>query len=205
MGGSICRLLPTFIPGQAMKPILALTLALCTAMVCACSPNPSSEQPKVSPLEAPVQINTKPLPTKPVDLAGLEDVSVDDLVKRHREAISDGRLEAPAGNNAIEYELALRHRLESEAPGGYQRMLDDMGPRLVLLAEHAVARGEMGERDRLVDLLEAIDPSLPAIGRLRQAKTAQDVGYGAIIAVPEQAMDAADELMEPEVPGAPAR
>ena len=79
--------------------------------------------------------------------------------------MTDQRLFSPAHDNALEYFLAVRVQLPNDP--GNQAALVDLQPQLVIAAEQAMAHGNQPEAVRLVDLLQKVDDSAPALGRLR--------------------------------------
>lgn len=148
-------------PRSLLIPFLALALAGCSN-----APDGRPEAAGSAPATAQKARKAKPaaLPGTPVDLTGLEGRSVQELEKLHRQAIADGRLAAPALDNAVYYELALRERGDRQA---FQRLLDEFAPSLVLEAEAAIVRGDEAETARYIALLQAVDPNHPALPRLR--------------------------------------
>lgn len=89
----------------------------------------------------------------------------EDLRSKAESAMAAQRLFAPAGDNALEYYLALR----AQSPGdpGVQDALTDMQPQLVIAAEQALANGRTPDAKRLVALLTRVNGDAPALPRLR--------------------------------------
>lgn len=84
-----------------------------------------------------------------------------------QKAIAEQRLYAPAGENAMEYYLALREK----APGdmAVSNALADIQPYTLIAAEQALVRQDLGEARRLYALLEKTDAAAPALPRLKQS------------------------------------
>ncbi|TZF90875.1 energy transducer TonB, partial [Lysobacter lacus] len=86
-------------------------------------------------------------------------------------AYNENRLYAPAGDNAIEYYLALRDKSPNDA--AVSSALTDLLPMAVIATEQSVARNDFSEAQRLTALLEKADPQHPALTRLKTAITDQ--------------------------------
>ncbi len=71
---------------------------------------------------------------------------------------------APAGDNAIEYYLALRDKTPDDA--SVKSALTDLLPYTLIAAEH-LGREDYTEAQRLVALIEKVDASAPALPRLK--------------------------------------
>lgn len=82
-------------------------------------------------------------------------------------ALRENRMYAPAGDNAMEYYLALREKLPDDA--SIKSALTDLQPYTLIAAEQALAREDFTEGQRLIALVEKVDPSAPALPRLKQA------------------------------------
>jgi protein TonB len=128
--------------------------------------------------------------------AALAALPPEELKKRGSQALREQRLYAPAGDNAMEYYLALRKR--SEKPdASAESALMDLQPYAVIAAEQAVGREDWVEAERLRKLIEAADPQAPALPRLAssiqegQANAEKRVADAAALA--EQQEKAAEE------------
>ncbi|TBR12973.1 MAG: energy transducer TonB [Lysobacter sp.] len=86
-------------------------------------------------------------------------------------AYNENRLYAPAGDNAIEYYLALRDKVPGDA--AVSSALVDLLPMAVIATEQSVARDDFTEAQRLSALIGKADPSHPALARLKGAIAAQ--------------------------------
>lgn len=92
-------------------------------------------------------------------------LSTEELRKKAIQAYQDSRLYSPAGDNAMEYYLALRDK----APGdpGVSSALTDLLPMTVIATEQSRDRGDFDEAQRLYGLLEKADKDHPALPRLK--------------------------------------
>ncbi len=84
-------------------------------------------------------------------------------------ALRENRMYAPAGDNAMEYYLALRDKLPDDA--SIKSALTDLQPYTLIAAEQALGREDFTEAQRLIALVEKVDPSAPALPRLKQGVT----------------------------------
>lgn len=84
-------------------------------------------------------------------------------------ALRDNRMYAPAGDNAMEYYLALRDKLPDDA--SIKSALTDLQPYTLIAAEQALSREDFTETQRLIALVEKVDPTAPALPRLKQGVT----------------------------------
>jgi protein TonB len=102
--------------------------------------------------------------------AALAALDPEELKKRGSQALREQRLYTPAGDNAMEYYLALRKRSEKPDPNAESALMD-LQPYAVIAAEQAVGREDWVEAERLRKLIEAADPNAPALPRLATAIT----------------------------------
>lgn len=103
----------------------------------------------------------------PVVSAAVAQMSPDQLREAARKAYDDNRLYAPAGNNAMEYYLALRDKQPGDASAS--SALNDLMPMAVIATEQGVSREDFEEAKRLLALIGKADPSHPALARLKDA------------------------------------
>ncbi|MBS7458965.1 energy transducer TonB [Coralloluteibacterium stylophorae] len=108
---------------------------------------PASMQPEPAPRPAPVEV-----------------ADVDELEESARDAVAGQRLYAPAGDNAVEFYLALRERRRDDAR--VLGALVDLFPYVLIATEQSVARGDLAEAERLQALLARIDHDAPALPRI---------------------------------------
>ena len=102
--------------------------------------------------------------------AAMAALPVDELRKRASTAFREQRLYAPAGDNAMEYYLALRKKSEKPDANAESALMDLM-PYTVIAAEQAIGRFDFVEAERLRALLERADPQAPALPRIAEAIT----------------------------------
>lgn len=95
-------------------------------------------------------------------IAGL---SADELRTAASAAYQESRLYAPAGQNAMEYYLALREKQAGD-PAAASALIDLL-PMSVIATEQSRDRGDYAEARRLLGLIERADNAHPALGRLR--------------------------------------
>lgn len=97
----------------------------------------------------------------------VQALSQDELRDAARQAYGDNRLYAPAGNNAVEYYLALREKSPGDA--GVSSALTDLLPMTVIATEQSIAREDFAEAARLTALVERAEPQHPALTRLKSS------------------------------------
>lgn len=142
-------------------------LALGCALV-ACSKQEAAPEAATTP--AP----TAAAPAVTADTAVSAKVSAltaDQLREAGSKAYSENRLYAPAGDNAVEYYLALRDKAPGDA--AVASALTDLLPMTVIATEQSVNREDFVEAQRLAALLEKADAQHPALARLKSSITAQ--------------------------------
>ncbi len=100
--------------------------------------------------------------------AALAALPVEELRKRASTAFREQRLYAPAGDNAMEYYLALRKKSDKPDANSESALMDLM-PYTVIAAEQAIGRYDFVEAERLRALLERADPQAPALPRIAEA------------------------------------
>jgi protein TonB len=84
-------------------------------------------------------------------------------------ALREQRLYAPAGNNAMEYYLALRDKQPNDP--AVSSALTDLMPYALIATEQSIGRDDFTEAQRLYALMEKADARAPALPRLKQAIT----------------------------------
>ena len=91
----------------------------------------------------------------------------DQLRTEASKAYGENRLYAPAGNNAMEYYLALRDKAPNDA--AVTSALTDLMPYALIATEQSITRDDFVEAQRLYALMDKADPQAPALPRLKQA------------------------------------
>lgn len=94
----------------------------------------------------------------------LASMGVDEVREAARLAYAESRLYSPAGNNALEYYLALRERAPGDAAAS--SALTDLLPMTVIATEQSRDREDYEEARRLQALIQRASPEHPALARL---------------------------------------
>jgi protein TonB len=93
-------------------------------------------------------------------------MGADQLREAASAALKEQRLYAPAGNNAMEYYLALRDKQPNDP--AVASALTDLMPYTLIATEQSIARDDFIEAQRLYALMEKTDPTAPALPRVKQ-------------------------------------
>lgn len=149
-----------------MAPV-ALTLAVaCALTACkkddAAATGPAAAQPAAA----------APTPESVVSTS-VTSMTAEQLRDSAGKAYNENRLYAPAGNNAMEYYLALRDKQPGDA--GAASALNDLLPMAVVAAEQGVTREDFAEAKRLLALIGKADANHPALARLKASVGAAEV------------------------------
>lgn len=133
-------------------PLAALFAALALA---GCG---GKEEPAPATPAAPASTAAQPPAAAPAAPAApaVAQMSVDELLKNASLAVNEERLVAPAGNNAIEYYLAVIGQ-EPNNPSATQALVD-IFPLAASIAEREIAQRRVDEADRIVGLLDRASP-----------------------------------------------
>jgi protein TonB len=131
---------------------LALALAACSG---------KEETPAPAPGAAPAAT----APAAPAVAAKVQSMGTEQLRESASQALRENRMYAPAGDNAIEYYLALRDKTPDDA--SVKSALTDLLPYTLIAAEQHLGREDFTEAQRLVALIEKVDASAPALPRLK--------------------------------------
>lgn len=117
--------------------------------------------------------STAPAPTPATAVSSqVAALTPDQLREAASKAYAENRLYAPAGDNAVEYYLALRDK--SPADAAVASALTDLLPMTVIAIEQSVNRDDFSEAKRLSALLEKADAQHPALSRLKASIAAQE-------------------------------
>lgn len=146
---------------QGKLRLLAPVVLLAT--LAACSGKDETATPATTPA-APAAA-----PAEPAAAAKVQGMDADQLRDSASTALRENRMYAPAGDNAMEYYLALRDKLPNDA--SVKSALTDLQPYTLIAAEQALGREDFPEAQRLIALVEKVDPSAPALPRLKQGVT----------------------------------
>lgn len=152
------------------RPATLQFIAVLTAglVLAACGKDQPAEQ-----AAAPTATTTAPAPTPATAVSSqVAAMTADQLREAASKAYSENRLYAPAGDNAVEYYLALRDK--SPADAAVASALTDLLPMTVIAIEQSVNRDDFSEAKRLSALLEKADGQHPALARLKASIAAQE-------------------------------
>jgi TonB family C-terminal domain len=144
-----------------------LAPALLLGLLAACS----KDEP-AAPAAAPGAANNAAAPAAPAEpavSAKVQSMDTGELRDMASAALRDNRMYAPAGDNAMEYYLALRDKLPEDA--SVRQALTDLLPYTLIAAEQGLAREDFNEAQRLVALIEKVDDTAPALPRLKSGIT----------------------------------
>lgn len=146
-----------------------LPLALAAAVACglvACKKEPAAAADGAAGATAGQQVAPAPTPASVV-AASVSAMSPEQLRDAASKAYGENRLYAPAGNNALEYYLALRDKQPGDA--GVASALSDLMPMTVIATEQSIAREDFAEAKRLAAMIEKAEAQHPALARLKDS------------------------------------
>lgn len=148
-----------------------LAPALLLALLAACSgkdeTTPAAAAGAAAPAATPATAATAAADKAASDkVQGMDTTQLRDAASA---ALRENRMYAPAADNALEYYIALRDKLPQDA--SIKSALTDLQPYTLIAAEQALAREDFTEAQRLIALLEKVDPTAPALPRLKQGVT----------------------------------
>ncbi|MCC4592144.1 energy transducer TonB [Xanthomonas sacchari] len=147
--------LTTLAKARRVAPVLLL------AALAACSKQDETAPPTTAPATAAANA-----PAPPPVSAKVQSMGTEQLHDSASQALRENRMYAPAGNNAVEYYLALRDKQPDDA--GVKSALTDLMPYTLIAAEQSINREDFPEAQRLIGLIEKMDPQAPALPRLKQ-------------------------------------
>ena len=141
-------------------------LALAVVVACAFSACKKDAEGEAAPAAAAQQAAPAPTP-EDVVADSVAAMSPDQLRSEASKAYGENRLYAPAGNNAVEFYLALRDKVAGDA--GASSALIDLLPMTVIATEQGINREDFAEAKRLAALIEKADANHPALARLKDS------------------------------------
>ncbi|MFT4257342.1 MAG: energy transducer TonB, partial [Pseudoxanthomonas sp.] len=148
----------TTISMKSRTPVLLLL-----ALLAGCS-----KQEQAPAAAGPTQAaDTAPTAQEAAVAAEMQAMNADQLREAANKALGENRIYAPAGNNAVEYYLAVRDKQPADA--AVASALTDLQPYLVIATEQSIAREDFAESQRLAGLIEKVDAKAPALPRLKQS------------------------------------
>ncbi|MCD7099043.1 energy transducer TonB [Stenotrophomonas sp. MMGLT7] len=151
-------------PGKwrLLAPALLLALGACSGKQDepAAKPAATAAAPAASAPATPAPAAEPAISTK------VQAMGTGELREAATQALRDNRMYAPAGDNAVEYYLALRDKQPDDA--SVKSALTDLMPYALIAAEQNINREDFPEAQRLIALIEKVDADAPALPRLRQ-------------------------------------
>ena len=153
--------------GRAVRTHLILGLALVGALA-ACKKEAATDAAATAAPDAAATTAAAPPPAVSATVAAM---SADQLRESASAALREQRLYAPAGNNAMEYYLALRDKAPNDP--AVSSALTDLMPYALIATEQSIGREDFAEAQRLYALMEKTDAQAPALPRLKQTIAAQ--------------------------------
>ncbi|MEO6365031.1 MAG: energy transducer TonB [Luteimonas sp.] len=127
---------------------------------CKKDPEPTAGQP------APGTTAAAPaVPPQQAVSAKVQAMSAEQLRDAAGKALNEQRLYAPAGDNAMEYYLALRDKQPNDP--AVSSALTDLQPYALIATEQSIGRDDFVEAQRLYALMDKADPKAPALPRLK--------------------------------------
>ena len=167
-------------------------VALAVAVACALG---ACKKDEAATDAAPAAAQQAPAPTpESVVSAAVTAMTPDQLRSEASKAYGENRLYAPAGNNAMEYYLALRDKQPADA--GASSALTDLMPMTVIATEQGIAREDFVDAKRLAALIEKADPQHPALARLKASIASSETAFAA--RAENQKLTAAEEAKRQE-------
>ena len=154
-------------PARARLAPTVVLLALACAMA-ACSKDAPTDPAATAPGAATPAVVAPPPPAVSETVAAM---GADQLREAASAALREQRLYAPAGNNAMEYYLALRDKAPNDP--AVASALTDLMPYALIATEQSIGREDFTEAQRLYALMEKTDAKAPALPRLKQTIAAQ--------------------------------
>ena len=160
---------------MSVKPLQAGPLRLVVGLAVICAFAGCSKKEEAATAQGPAAAATSAAPAAgaPAEAvsAKVAAMSADQLRDAARKAQNEQRLYAPAGDNAMEYYLALRDKAPNDP--AVASALTDLLPYAVIATEQSISREDFAEAQRLVALVEKTDPNAPALPRLKASITSQ--------------------------------
>ena len=149
-----------------------LSLSLVVALAACSKGEQAGTEAATVPAAAPVAAAPAPAVS-----AQVQAMSADQLRAAASKALGENRIYAPGGDNAMEYYLALRDKLPSDA--SVTSALTDLMPYTLIATEQSIGREDFVEAQRLSALIEKADPKAPALPRLKQTIAAAQLAVTA--------------------------
>ena len=157
---------------MSVKPLQATPLRLVAGLVVLCA-FAGCKKEEATTTQGPAAAATATQAAAPAEAvsAKVAAMSEDQLRDAARKAQAEQRLYAPAGDNAMEYYLALRDKAPNDP--AVSSALTDLMPYAVIATEQSISREDFTEAQRLYALLEKTDATAPALPRLKASIASQ--------------------------------
>ncbi|WP_022970584.1 hypothetical protein, partial [Xanthomonas maliensis] len=139
--------------------VLLIGLAACSKQEDKAATTPAADGTAAAPAAAPAATPATAVSPQ------VQSMATEQLREAATKALQENRMYAPAGNNAVEYYLALREKQPQDAT--VNSALTDLMPYTLIAAEQSISREEFPEAQRLIALIEKVDPKAPALPRLK--------------------------------------
>lgn len=151
-------------PSRILPMMMAALFSACSKQETSPPPeqasaSSSSSAPATSTSASAQQSAPTPAPT--------DNGTIDQLEEKATQALHDNHMYSPAGNNAIEYYLAIREKEPNST--SVNNALSDLTPYALLAADQSIQRQDFNETKRLIALIEKVDPGAPALPRLKKS------------------------------------
>lgn len=152
---------------RALRWSIALALGLGLAACSKDEPAPAEAEQAAAPAQpaGPTAEELAAQQAAQAAQAALAALTPEELRSRGSQALREQRLYAPAGDNAMEYYLALREKSDKPDASAESALIDLM-PYAIIAAEQAIGREDFTEAERLRTLIEKTDAQAPALPRI---------------------------------------
>ena len=153
-------------PSRHARRIAPLVVALAIGLMsgaCSKKDDAAADAKAAAATKAAQQV----VPPQPAVAAKVAAMAPDELRAAASTSMREQRLYAPAGDNAMEYYLALRDKQPNDP--AVSSALTDLQPYAVIATEQARDRDDFVDAQRLYALMEKADAQAPALPRLKQS------------------------------------
>lgn len=157
---------------MSVKPLQAAPLRVVAGLAVLCA-FAGCKKEEAATTQGPATAATATQTAAPAEAVSAKVASMteEQLRDAARKAQAEQRLYAPAGDNAMEYYLALRDKAPNDA--AVASALTDLMPYAVIATEQSINREDFAEAQRLYALLEKTDATAPALPRLKASIATQ--------------------------------
>ncbi len=176
-------------PQNRLRVLCPTAIRCATGVLLLCAMSACKKDPEAVPGQpAAGAVATQVVPPQQAVSAKVQAMSADQLRDAASKALTEQRLYAPAGDNAMEYYLALRDKQPNDP--AVSSALTDLQPYALIATEQSIGRDDFVEAQRLYALMDKADPKAPALPRLKGSiSTAQQ-------ALAQRTVDAETQTVE---------